>query len=755
LLLVLVLITDIAFGAAGTFPQGDHLKMLKNKIEGKGGLQQVIFNDSQDPTVVAKSADAGSLFLGVNGDLWIKKDGGSSTNWVETLLNGEANLDDLLDVVESGAAEGHVIEYDDTTSKYVNRMPWSKQFYNGAVKSSFDVTIASTAEAGGDCTAAGEGDPCLKLTLEKSGGGDLEYIMNGIENTYDTTPAVSYVLTAGTDTVPVTNFVWVEWTGAAFQIDSSTSDFPSGQWYSPVGVYVLRSVATTDTTGVFSWQNYTDHISNSVGHLTDINDKIRQGYPQYFSGSALTPNITINGGAADNVDVSIAAGVVYQLHQQTTAALDSSTGDDFHIVNDNVTAYKTTADLNTELTDATGSSMSGKKFSLVIWGIASKTGVGANHIMVNLPNCTYNAVSTAITDANGCSVYTIPTAFKRTGYLIAKLTFAHSAAASGTWTVEENESLLGQIPSTAAGGGTSGGAVEFPDSVFRIQDDGDPTKEISFQASGITTGNVRELTVPDSDGTLAYATGLSGGQTIYGGTAGGNDLTLSSTSDATKGDILIDSNIIADGHISMGDELLLTSVDADTFTITPGTAALYTILTDTSGGIALNTTDTSVIGTLTVGGVASFNEGTVAAPGIAFGADPDSGLYRIGANNIGIATNGTLALDIDANQDATLAGDLVVGGGATVDQKVTSRNMNNDIFYFIDNDTVEIGEWDATNLSTHLFTSEASAVISGAASYEIANITAGSGYVESPEIAVDPRSTGKPVSYTHLRAPRD
>lgn len=42
---------------------------------------------------------------------------------------------------------------------------------------------------------------------------------------------------------------------------------------------------------------------------------------------------------------------------------------------------------------------------------------------------------------------------------------------------------------------------------FRIQDDVDNTKEIAFQASGITTGNVRTFTVPDYNGTMATTGG--------------------------------------------------------------------------------------------------------------------------------------------------------------------------------------------------------------------------------------------------------
>jgi len=45
---------------------------------------------------------------------------------------------------------------------------------------------------------------------------------------------------------------------------------------------------------------------------------------------------------------------------------------------------------------------------------------------------------------------------------------------------------------------TAGGNT-FTDDVFRIQDDGDNTKEIAFQASAITTATTRTVTMPDAD----------------------------------------------------------------------------------------------------------------------------------------------------------------------------------------------------------------------------------------------------------------
>lgn len=58
----------------------------------------------------------------------------------------------------------------------------------------------------------------------------------------------------------------------------------------------------------------------------------------------------------------------------------------------------------------------------------------------------------------------------------------------------------------------------------------------TFRSASLTAS--RLYTLPDADGTFAFATGLAGGQTIAGGTAASEALTLSSTTHATKGAII-------------------------------------------------------------------------------------------------------------------------------------------------------------------------------------------------------------------------
>jgi len=62
-------------------------------------------------------------------------------------------------------------------------------------------------------------------------------------------------------------------------------------------------------------------------------------------------------------------------------------------------------------------------------------------------------------------------------------------------------------------------------------------------------------------------------------------------------------------------------------------------------------------GQTTMTGPLKASSGTVSAPGVTFASDPDCGLYRIGANNIGVAVNGAKVIDV-ATTGATITGDM-------------------------------------------------------------------------------------------------
>lgn len=64
-------------------------------------------------------------------------------------------------------------------------------------------------------------------------------------------------------------------------------------------------------------------------------------------------------------------------------------------------------------------------------------------------------------------------------------------------TVPDKDGTMAMLSDIAAA------TTDYADGVFRISDNSDATKKIAFEASGITTGTVRTITMPDKNGTLA------------------------------------------------------------------------------------------------------------------------------------------------------------------------------------------------------------------------------------------------------------
>ena len=349
----------------------------------------------------------------------------------------------------------------------------------------------------------------ITLTVQQSGGGDLTMAFSDGYTTFDCTPARTVELTAGSDTSPQANYVYILKSNKILTV--STSDWPSTEHIKIT--YCLLSSATlvqSDNGGLIN-QNWNDHAADTVnqGHLLHIAERSRRDGAYYMSGcggggSSNYLTITTNGGTPDNVTVQVNAGVIFQMHKHIYAAKDTSVSDDIHIVNSEIAAYEQTMDLNSITTDTAGGSLSNRYYNLVLWGVANKTGEYAP-LMVNKPSGSYNNQAGAEADLDGYDVLTMPAAFSTessTGFLIARITLKYSVASGGTWTYYSTVDLRGQKPTTATGGATGGPISEFPDNQFKILDDGDPTKIMVFENSGISTSTTRTLTVPDESGTL-------------------------------------------------------------------------------------------------------------------------------------------------------------------------------------------------------------------------------------------------------------
>jgi hypothetical protein len=380
-------------------------------------------------------------------------------------------------------------------------MSTALRFFYGVIAEKFNATVTSDGAT-------------VTMSLENTDTNeDLTAIFNSGRHSIDTTPAATLTLTAGSDSSPTENYVYIL-ESAPTTLALSTTDWPAAE-HIKIAFFLVPSAAEVQDHGVWVNQNWNDGTADeSTGHMIHMAENMRltMGGSVYHSGVDANGvdgyvTITTNGGALDNVDWVSTAGVSYQMHRHTIPAYNMGTGDDAHVVNWNGDAYHEIADINEITVDANGVALSNKYFNLVFWFANNKTGE-YSPLMVNLPTGSYNNLTDAQNDTSGYDVYDIPKAFNRessTGMLVCRLTFNLSPAAGGTWSLENTTDLRGRTPGTASGSSLAS-QVEFPDNTFRIFDEADDTRKIAFVADGITTGNTRTITPADADMTLLSTT---------------------------------------------------------------------------------------------------------------------------------------------------------------------------------------------------------------------------------------------------------
>lgn len=336
----------------------------------------------------------------------------------------------------------------------------------------------------------------ITLSVEKSGGGNIRLLFAAGITTWVTAPD-TIALTVGSDISPQINYVY--YLKSTNLLTVSTSDFPTTEEHAPIAVVLCQSAASLQTDGAYKMHAWTDHVVDAVdgmGHQAHLSHWIRHQNATHKSGAALTPTV----GAA-TFDIATSSGELFQLHDHSFPAFNTAVSSVVFIINHPDTAFRRATDLTQTFVDkdingtVLGSGAT-DHYNLVIWGVVNEADSDCK-LMCNLPDGAYNNnnADKATLDVEQTAIYTIPSDFVGVGFLIARLTVQEIG---GTYTILQNEDLRGQLPTIVAGGSPVGGN-EFSDNTFRIQDDGDVTKEIAFQASGITTATVRTITMPDAD----------------------------------------------------------------------------------------------------------------------------------------------------------------------------------------------------------------------------------------------------------------
>lgn len=312
-----------------------------------------------------------------------------------------------------------------------------------------------------DALATSDG-ATITMTLEQVGGGDLTMnFSDGYSVLVCTPTACSIALTAGTDIAEQANYIYVLQSTKA--LTKSTSGWPDTE-HIKVGYFLCQSASLVNTGAAGNnWllanQNWNDFAAgtNNQGHLTHITARVRGGGARWLSGCE---GVATQDG--NDLWVSVAAGVVRQLHEHAFAALDSDTagaGDPIVVFNDPDAANTLRNSLNeiTKLSD--GDSISNNKYvKFVLSGVANKGGE-VSPMLLALPAEQYNTQSEAEKDVDGHANFTIPDEYiidSSTGFLIAAFVCQHTATAM---LIKSTQNLRGSTPFNVSGSGTGGGDV--------------------------------------------------------------------------------------------------------------------------------------------------------------------------------------------------------------------------------------------------------------------------------------------------------
>lgn len=204
--------------------------------------------------------------------------------------------------------------------------------------------------------------------------------------------------------------------------------------------------------------------------------------------------------------------------------------------------------------------------------------------------------------------------------------------------------------------------------------------QLNAKESALTfsTGLTRSVNTITSD----LSTGISGGQTAIGGTASGNNLTLQSTSHATKGSIIMGGTYYDEVNNRLGinnstpyASLVVTGTSATTarmgfaysntygqtywtadFSSGSQNSNLLTGYINQINGTGLqwitvqgNTQVTFAGSVLAPTGSFYAQPGSAGSPSLSFNSDPDTGIYRISANQLGIAVGGGERIRLASN----------------------------------------------------------------------------------------------------------
>jgi len=414
----------------------------------------------------------------------------------------------------------------------LNNLNGLTKFYNGSVLEPSTIRVESNGAV-------------ITFTMDNVDAGNPLSLIFDSEFFVKNQPQ-SITLSEGTDQTPIPYYIYMP--KSTKDLTVSTLGFPVSEQFIPVATLMVQSSVSVQANGVYKLQNWVDTLANEngVGQLTNINAFIRQSFPQYKSGNILT-TIPAEDNSVPRIDLEYTNAVISQIKFNLVPGYDTavgSTNSPIFVINDSSEPYKlihglTSADLQN---DSTGASFGDKYYNVVIWGTVAEDFDDCKMFM-NLPDSNYTQLAEAIADNNKTANYNIPRDYTGSAYLMTKFVLKNTGgnieiAAGGI------ESLLGLIPSSAVGGGTTTGPI-----VTGVGADSIVTTGLIVEPSGILKGQV------------VYISGASGVLAEIG---------LADNTDFSKAQVLA----VATESGANGETILITTagslIDFDTSTFSEG-----------------------------------------------------------------------------------------------------------------------------------------------------------------------------------------
>jgi hypothetical protein len=242
------------------------------------------------------------------------------------------------------------------------------------------------------------------------------------------------------------------------------------------------------------------------------------------------------------------------------------------------------------------------------------------------------------------------------------------SATGGSVQLVEGSGITLTTTGTSADGiitiASSGGGSSFADNVFEIFDNTDNTKKLAFEASGITTGTTRTLTIPNASGTIALTSNLASYVPYTGATTsvnlGANNLTA--TVGTFTGNLVVDTNTLfvdaANNRVGIGTATPSFPLDIIS------TATNQLVVQSTGTAIDSRASMLFSNNRASFASVAAFLYGNTTNTSSKLGQTMADKFFVIadGANNLGMAigTNGNVPLFLATNNSTRLT---VTGGG--------------------------------------------------------------------------------------------